>query len=176
MLDLGFEKDLRTITRSLPEHQTLLYTATWPAAAQRVAAALLRPAHVKVVVGSCASSPVASHSVTQHIHVVAPKEKWAALLELLSSFAPGGTSHGNRVFVFANTKRDVNAIGAHCAQAGITSDIVSGDRTQEERELAMRRFREGAVHVLVATDVASRGLDVSGVERVCAMRETRTKA
>ena len=167
MLDLGFEKDLRTIARSLPEHQTLLYTATWPTSVQRVAAALLRPMHVKVVVGGSGGRLVANPSVAQRVHVVAPKEKWSALFELLSRFAPGGELHGTSVFVFANTKRDVNAIGSHCAEAGMASDIVSGDRTQEEREHAVRQFREGAVRVLVATDVASRGLDVQGVERVC---------
>jgi superfamily II DNA/RNA helicase len=71
-----------------------------------------------------------------------------------------------RVLIFCNTRRDVNTIGGHLAGRGLPCDTISGDRTQNEREGVLRRFQEGAISIVVATDVAARGLDLAGIHRV----------
>ena len=132
----------------------------------------------------------ANTSVRQHVRVVAPQDKWAAFLELVSTIrrraptlskterqrvklgwaaAPdvAATAAAERVLIFCNTRRDVNGIGAYLAgEGGLRCDTISGDRTQPEREGVIRAFKDGTISVVVATDVAARGLDISGIERV----------
>ena len=73
---------------------------------------------------------------------------------------------GTRVIVFANTKKDVNGIGQYCWDEKLPVDTLSGDRSQREREDVIRNFRSGALTMVIATDVAARGLDINGIERV----------
>jgi len=168
MLDMGFEKDIRAIWTMLPtEHQTLFFTATWPKEVQRVAADLLSETKVMITVGSGGQKLTANKSVTQHVQVIENRDKWAAFEALTASYAPGGADHGERVIIFANTKRDVNMIGdVLWERLGASVDTISGDRVQRERERTISAFRDGSVTVVVATDVAARGLDVKGIERV----------
>ena len=100
------------------------------------------------------------------MRVVEARDKWAAFLELIAPFQPGGPMAGTRVIVFANTKKDVNGIGQHCWEQQFSVDTLSGDRSQREREAVVRNFRSGAVTMVIATDVAARGLDINGIERV----------
>jgi ATP-dependent RNA helicase DDX5/DBP2 len=169
MLDMGFERDIRAIIWHAfgeRERQTFLYSATWPVATQSVAADLLtRP--VKVTVGSGGDRLTASRSVVQRVHVVDARARWEALLRLLAPFAPGGADAEKRVIVFANMKLTVKEIFAHCRDAmGLRVDAISGDRSQAQREATIRRFKDGSVRVVVATDVAARGLDIKGIDRV----------
>jgi len=169
MLDMGFEKDIWAITAQLPaDHQTLFFTATWPKAVQRVAADLLNAAtQVMVTVGGGGEKLTANKAVTQRVLVVEARAKWEAFEKLLENYKPGGADAGKRVIVFSNTKRDVNWIAQHCWELlGNCVDTISGDRNQKERESVIRRFREGSVTIVIATDVAARGLDINGSERV----------
>ena len=201
LLEMGFEKDVRAIAAALPpEHQTILCSATWPPEVRRAAASLLRSTHVTARVGRAAADgsggPAASRTVVQRVLVVAPRARWAELLRLLESFAPGGADDGQRAIVFSETKRDAHAIGAHCERhmggshmggshpmhpsrlrahaspgahceaQGLPAGVLTGDHMQEEREATIAAFRAGTTTLLVATDVAARGLDVPGVARV----------
>ena len=197
MLDMGFERDCHMIAAQVAiPRQVLLFTATWPQGVQRVAAAMLRPDHVRVTVGAVGEKLMANASVRQHVRIVDAKDKWSAFLEMVSTIRPaqgapklsktekqriklgwaaapdgaadtGAAVAAERVLIFCNTRRDVNGIGAYLAGAGgLVTDTISGDRTQNEREGVIRAFREGSISVVVATDVAARGLDISGIDRV----------
>ena len=98
--------------------------------------------------------------------MVEPGEKWAAFIKLLAPFKAGRSEERSRVLIFANTRVDVQRLGEHCAKHRLSADYISRDRTQDEREDILGRFRSGAVRVLIATDVAARGLDVRGIGRV----------
>ncbi|KAK3281777.1 hypothetical protein CYMTET_10454 [Cymbomonas tetramitiformis] len=167
MLDMGFEWDIRTIVWEMPTtRQTLLFSATWPKAVQKVAADLLQANRVKVTVGTGGNKLTANKSIEQRVQVVTESAKWDAFLKLLETFKPGAADAGKRVIVFSNTKRDVNWIGQHCWDNGFSVDTVSGDRTQSQRESVIKQFRAGSVTMVIATDVAARGLDINGIERV----------
>ncbi|EOD17684.1 hypothetical protein EMIHUDRAFT_55878, partial [Emiliania huxleyi CCMP1516] len=165
MLDMGFEKDIRALVAAIPAvgRQTLLFTATWPKAVQRVAdprsgvrISLLQPALL-----------TANPSVEQRVAVLGhPRDKWEAFLQLVEPFRKGGGEAATRVIVFCNTKKDVNGIGEHLYNDGFSVDTCSGDRTQRERERVIQSFRDGAVTMVIATDVAARGLDIQGIDRV----------
>ena len=79
---------------------------------------------------------------------------------------PGGADAGRRAIVFAETKRDAHAIGAHCRATRLSVGVLTGDHMQQEREATVAAFRAGTATLLVATDVAARGLDVPDVARV----------
>ena len=167
MLDMGFEKDIRTIVAEIPKgRQTFLFTATWPKAVQRVAEDLLGASQCKVTVGSGGDKLTANKNVTQNVKVVAPSEKWDAFVSLIAPFKAGGEMAGRRIIIFANTKKDVNAIGEYCWNEHFACDTLSGDRTQDQRERVIKKFQSGAVTMVIATDVAARGLDIKGIERV----------
>ena len=106
--------------------------------------------------------------VAQTVHVLAPEEKWEHFLSTLARLAPlaGDGGSTRRLIVFANTKRLVGQIGEACAAAGHEVDVLSGDRSQAEREATVARFKAGRLSLLIATDVAARGLDVPGVDAV----------
>jgi len=168
MLDMGFERDIRAIVWQAfgkRTHQTFLYSATWPAEVQGIAHDLLSDA-VKVTVGTGGEKLTANKSVTQRVHVVDDGKRWDTFVQLITPFGKGGSEVGKRVIVFANMKITVNRIAEFCRGEGFAADSLSGDRTQSQRETTIRRFREGIVTVVIATDVAARGLDIKGIERV----------
>ena len=181
MLDMGFERDIRSIVQMLPDEpprQTLFYSATWPAEGRpditgvaAIAEELLRNDSVKVTVGKGDKELTANKAVTQRVRVLDVNSgdcasKWEAFLELMAAFKRGQPDHGRKVIVFSNMKAEVKRIHTHCSQAGFSVDSISGDRSQSQRESTLRKFRAGSVSMLIATDVAARGLDILGVERV----------
>ena len=176
MLDMGFERDIHDIVWAgfgKRPRQTFFYSATWPPAVEEVAQGLLAPNHVKVTVGKGGRRLTASKSVVQRVFVVgtssAPattKEKMAKFKELMAPFFRRGADVGKRVIIFANRKTTVNKLAKWIKQQGLACDVLSGDRKQSQRESTLRRFRSGTVTAVVATDVASRGLDVKGIQCV----------
>ena len=176
MLDMGFERDIHDIVWAgfgKRPRQTFFYSATWPPAVEEVAQGLLAPNHVKVTVGKGGRRLTASKSVVQRVFVVgtssAPattKEKMAKFKELMAPFFRRGADVGKRVIIFANRKTTVNKLAKWIKQQGLACDVLSGDRKQSQRESTLRRFRSGTVTAVVATDVASRGLDVKGIKCV----------
>ena len=133
----------------------------------------LNPDHVKVTVGKGGRRLTASTSVVQRVFVVgssaAPAttvEKMAMFKTLMAPFFGRGADVGKRVIIFANRKTTVNKLAKWIKRQGLPCDILSGDRKQSQRESTLRRFRSGTVTAVVATDVASRGLDVKGIQCV----------
>ena len=168
MLDMGFEWDIRAIVwRCFGERnkQTFLFSATWPLAVQGIAHDLLNNA-VKVTVGSGGDKLTASKAVTQRVHVVEGSQRWDTFVKLISSFYKGGTDYGKRVIVFCNMKVTVKQLTKYCVDHGLAAEAMSGDRSQSQRETTIKRFAKGDVKVVIATDVAARGLDIKGIERV----------
>ena len=174
MLDMGFETDLRSIVwqcfRGVADayrpHQTFLYSATWPAEVRSIAGDLLSDKAVKVTVGSGGEKLTASKSIVQRVHVVDATKRWDAFVGLIAPFGKGGAHAKSRVIVFANRKDTVKALARHCQDQGMACDVLSGDRSQSQRESTLRKFKEGTVTIVIATDVAARGLDIKGIERV----------
>jgi ATP-dependent RNA helicase RhlE len=157
MLDLGFIRDIRRIAAALPSaHQSLLFSATMPADIARLAESMLRHP-VKVTV-----TPVAStvERVEQKVFFVEPAQKRALLAAMLGDAAIG------RALVFTRTKHGANKLARQLAASRIGAEAIHGDKTQGARQRALADFRSGRTRVLVATDIAARGIDVDGITHV----------
>jgi len=165
MLDMGFEKDIRAIMAALrgpaAGRQTLMFSATWPPAIQAIASEFLaRP--VRVTIGGVELA--ASHSVTQVVDVVEdPRAREPLLLKLLARYH---ASRKNRVLVFALYKKEADRLQAFLNGRGWKAAAIHGDMSQEARTRSFHDFRDGRAPLLVATDVAARGLDIPNVEYV----------
>jgi ATP-dependent RNA helicase RhlE len=158
MLDMGIEKDVRRIIESLPREkpQSLLFSATMPAAIADIANSILRnPKKVEVT-----PEVVTVDKIVQHVYHVAGSEKRALLLELLQDKAL------SRVIVFTRTKHGANKVCEYLEKAGIQSQAIHGNKSQNARTKAMDMFRSGRARVLVATDIAARGIDVANISHV----------
>jgi ATP-dependent RNA helicase RhlE len=157
MLDMGFIHDIRKITAKLPaQRQTLLFSATMPRAIADLAATMLRnPAKVAV-------TPVAStiDRVTQRIVHVDRQGKSAVLANLLRD------ERIDRALVFTRTKHGADKLVRGLGKAGIRSDAIHGNKSQNQRERVLAAFRHGRLRILVATDIAARGIDVEGISHV----------
>ena len=157
MLDMGFIHDIRRIVAEAPaERQTLLFSATMPRAIERLAASHLRdPVRVEV-------TPAAStvDTIAQSVYHVAKPEKAALLRKVLAAPEMG------RALVFSRTKHGADKIVRGLRQAGVHADAIHGNKSQGQRTRALDGFRSGRTRVLVATDIASRGIDVRGVTHV----------
>lgn len=158
MMDMGFIPDLRRILALLPtERQSMLFSATMPIALMEVAyeEILRNPTHVEV--GSPSAPPP---TVSQCVYLVPSARKTDLLLELLN--------HGamESVVVFVRTRRHANSLARRLQRERLKAACIHGDRSQREREQALDNFRQRSVRVLVATDVAARGLHVEGVTHV----------
>ncbi|HLB85604.1 MAG TPA: DEAD/DEAH box helicase, partial [Steroidobacteraceae bacterium] len=157
MLDMGFLPDIKRIIALLPkERQNLLFSATFPDEIRTLARTLLRnPAEVQV-----AARNAAADSVTHVMHPVAREKK----RELLSYLVQ--TRGLKQVLVFTGTKIGANRLAHQLRRDHIQADAIHGDKTQAEREAALADFKAGKIAVLVATDVASRGLDIESLPQV----------
>jgi ATP-dependent RNA helicase RhlE len=162
MLDLGFIHDLKKIVKLLPkERQTLFFSATMPKEIRELADRFLTdPAQVAV-------TPVASTAerVEQFVSFCNQTEKQALLTIMLRV---GFSEKGNmdRVLIFTRTKHGADRVVKQLAGNGIASNAIHGNKSQGQRERALAEFKAGKVKILVATDIAARGIDVSGVSHV----------
>ena len=157
MLDMGFWPSVRRIVAALPrERQTLLFSATIPPSIKGTVDAMLRdPATVEIArVGQTADT------VEEHLCPVTQGQKLQLLEALLKRYTP------ERVLVFCRTKTRVDEVAQMLRRGGFKCDLMHSGRNQSERERALRRFRSAEVQVLVATDVMSRGIDISGIDAV----------
>lgn len=157
MLDMGFLDDINTILSKLPEErQTMLFSATMPPNIQKLANTFLRnPEHVSVV-----PKQVSAPSVDQYYMEVHERQKFEILSRLIDMEAP------DLAIIFGRTKRRVDELSEALKKRGYSAEGLHGDLSQNQRDIVMRKFRDGSIDVLVATDVAARGLDVSGVSHV----------
>ena len=157
MLDLGFLPDVQRLIRQLPGHrQSLFFSATMPAAIVPLAAHLLEQP-VEVTVGQPSTTVP---TVTQHVQVVMDGRKLDALERVLRE--PGA----DRVLVFSRTKRDADDVHSQLRRRGFRAEVLHGDRSLDERLTALERFKSGPAPILVATDLAARGLDILDVTHV----------
>ncbi len=157
MLDMGFIHDVRRLIKVLPERrQTLLFSATMPAEIARLADSILRNP-VKV-----AANPVASTvpRVEQQVMFVEKADKHPLLARVLEDTAVV------RALVFTRTKHGADRVARQLARVGVAADTIHGNKSQNARTRALERFRTGAGRVLVATDIAARGIDIDGITHV----------
>ncbi|KAJ4980110.1 hypothetical protein NE237_010890 [Protea cynaroides] len=166
MLDMGFEPQIREVMRNLPKkHQTLLFSATMPVEIEELAQEYLtNPVQVKV---GKVCSPTAN--VSQILEKVSESEKMDRLLALLVDEASQAERSGHPqplTIIFVERKTRCDEVTEALVAQGLHAVALHGGRSQNEREAALRDFRSGATNILVATDVASRGLDVTGVAHV----------
>jgi ATP-dependent RNA helicase RhlE len=157
MLDMGFIHDVRRVINLLPpKRQTLFFSATMPPEAQRLADELLHdPATVAV-------TPPATtvETIDQSVYFVEKGDKRALLLALLKD--PSVT----RALVFSRTKHGANRVAESLTKAGVRAEAIHGNKSQNARERALDHFKRGVARVLVATDIAARGIDIEDITHV----------
>jgi ATP-dependent RNA helicase DDX3X len=161
MLDMGFEKDIRKIVeeRDMPGYDyrtTLMFSATFPKDIRQLATDFLKRDHLFLKVGRVGST---TESIRQCIKLVTEYEKQSELLKDLKEIK-------GRTLIFSETKRDTDLLARFLFGKGFACSGIHGDRSQSEREAALRSFKAGRTEILVATDVAARGLDIDDVTHV----------
>jgi ATP-dependent RNA helicase RhlE len=161
MLDMGFIEDIRTIAAQLPaERQTMLFSATMAPEITRLAASLLRtPEEIRI-----APQGTTAENIDQRVYFVQRVGKQALLFDLINRRMQEDS--GALSLVFSRTKHGASKLADQLNRAGIRADAIHGDKTQAARQKALNRFRDGATPVLVATDVAARGIDVRNIGMV----------
>ncbi len=157
MLDLGFIRDIRRVAAALPaQRQSMLFSATMPVEIEQLAKNFLRdPARVEI------KPEIAAPLLIEHrVHFVEAAAKRALLTRLLDDPAM------DRVIVFTRTKHGADRVAEHLVATRVNAEVLHGNKSQGAREKSLDRFRSGRARVLVATDIASRGIDVSGISHV----------
>ncbi len=157
MLDMGFIKDIRTIIGKIPENrQTMLFSATMPSEIENLARAILRnPERIAV-------TPVSStvDTIQQAVYPVVKANKVDLLCHLVHN-----EKNGN-VLVFSRTKHGADKIVRKLKKANITAEAIHGNKSQQARQKALKAFKDGTIKVLVATDIAARGIDIDRLQLV----------
>ncbi|GHI01332.1 DEAD-box ATP-dependent RNA helicase CshA [Neobacillus kokaensis] len=157
MLNMGFIEDIEAILAEIPEaRQTLLFSATMPGPIQRIAEKFMKDPKIVRVKAKEMTVP----SIEQYYLEVQEKNKFDVLTRLLDIQSP------ELAIVFGRTKRRVDELSEALNLRGYTAEGIHGDLSQAKRLSVLRKFKEGSIDVLVATDVAARGLDISGVTHV----------
>ncbi len=159
MLNMGFKEDIETILKSVPEdrhHQTILFSATWPEAILKITEQF-QDDPVRVEIDSAQRT---IDTIAQSYYEVPKGQKDLALEVLLEMYRPA------LCMIFCNTKKMVDELSETLGKAGYQSSCLHGDIKQETRTKVMNQFRSGAFPILIATDVAARGIDVDDVDLV----------
>ncbi|AGK99679.1 DEAD/DEAH box helicase [Desulfoscipio gibsoniae] len=157
MLNMGFIEDIENILKDIPaERQTMLFSATMPAPIRALAGRFMNTPEVI----SVESRQVTVPNIEQGYIEVHEKQKFDVLCRLLDTQSP------DRVIIFGRTKRRVDELFEALNKRGYSAEGIHGDLSQARRDQVMRQFKEGAIEVLVATDVAARGLDITGVTHI----------
>jgi len=157
MLDMGFIHDVKRVIAMLPSRrQTLFFSATMPPEAQDLADRLLvRPEQVAVT-----PTATTAEKVEQEVYFVEKADKRALLVDVLRD------SDMKRVLVFSRTKHGANRIAEHLLKANVGAEAIHGNKSQNARERALANFKAGRIRVMVATDIAARGIDIDEVTHV----------
>ncbi|XP_060557473.1 probable ATP-dependent RNA helicase DDX43 [Ruditapes philippinarum] len=160
MLDMGFEPEIKKILLDIrPDRQTVMTSATWPVDVQRIGERYLTNP-IQVFVGSLDLAAV--HSVTQRVEIIAEEDKKQRIVDFIHhEMAPE-----DKVIVFVGRKVTADDLSSDFTLRDISCQCIHGDREQCDREQALEDFKSGDVRILVATDVASRGLDVKDITYV----------
>lgn len=162
MLDMGFEPQIRQIVRTIPtpDRVTMMWSATWPKEVKGLAEDFLKE-YVQLNVGALQLH--ANHNITQIVDVCDEMEKPAKLFTLLTEIHASAQSAGdpgkeNKTIIFAETKRKVDELTRSMRSSGWPAMCIHGDKSQQERDWVLKEFKNGRSPILVATDVAARGL------------------
>jgi len=166
MLDKGFEEPIRQIiTCTSKTRQTLMFTATWPPSVRELAATFMQ-SPVKINIGENTTGELrANIRIKQDVEVVDPRGKEQRLLQLLKQYQ-SGKNKDDRILVFCLYKKEAMRIESFIRMKGFRVGGIHGDLTQDKRTASLTAFKEGHVPLLVATDVAARGLDIPAVKLV----------
>lgn len=157
MLNMGFREDMELILGQIPgEHQTALFSATMPKPILEITDRFQKDAKIVKVAAKELTIPL----VSQKFYRVKNQDKDAACVRLLEYYQP------KRTLIFCNTKKKVDELADLLKQQGFQAEGLHGDLSQAQRDVAMNRFRNGGASILIATDVAARGIDVDDVEAV----------
>ena len=158
MLDMGFAPQINKIVAAIhPYRQTLLFSATMPPEVEALARKYLR----KPVVVQVGRRSQAAATVRHFVYPVPGHRKTALLQHLLGEL---GTD--DSILVFTRTKHGADRVVKHLEEKGVSADAMHADKSQSQREMALAKFKDGRTRVLVATDIAQRGLDISGISHV----------
>ncbi|KAK7082691.1 putative ATP-dependent RNA helicase ddx43 [Halocaridina rubra] len=159
MLDMGFEPQVRKIVMHIrPDRQTILTSATWPKEVRALSSKLMKnPIHV--IVGSLDLQAV--DTITQNVIICSAEEKKDKLLDFLRKM-----KQGEKAIVFVGQKVTVDFLSTEIFEAGISVESMHGGRNQFDREYALRQLKTGRSKVLIATDVAARGIDIQDITHV----------
>lgn len=161
MLDMGFEPQIRKILDQIrPDRQTLMWSATWPKEVQQLARDFLHD-YIQVNIGSL--DLAASHHIKQIVEVIPEEDKRHRLTVHMERIMD---QQQNKTIIFTMTKRSADDITRNLRQDGWPALAIHGDKSQNERDWVIREFRSGKSPILIATDIASRGLDIKDVKFV----------
>uniref|UniRef100_A0A3P8W9Q4 RNA helicase n=1 Tax=Cynoglossus semilaevis TaxID=244447 RepID=A0A3P8W9Q4_CYNSE len=161
MLDMGFEPQIRKIVDQIrPDRQTLMWSATWPKEVRQLAEDFLKD-YVQINVGALQLS--ANHNILQIVDVCNDGEKENKLIRLLEEIM---SEKENKTIIFVETKRKCDDLTRRMRRDGWPAMGIHGDKSQQERDWVLNEFKYGKAPILIATDVASRGLDVEDVKFV----------
>ncbi|CCI40552.1 unnamed protein product [Albugo candida] len=159
MLDMGFEPQLRKIVSQIrPDRQTLMWSATWPKEIVSLAHDFLTD-YIQVTVGSLELT--ANKKIEQIVEVMDDYQKYNALVNHLREIYDGG-----RIILFCETKRGADELSRNLRNSRYICKAIHGNKSQEERDYVLKEFKQGKTQILVATDVASRGLDIKDIRYV----------
>ncbi|XP_071359800.1 probable ATP-dependent RNA helicase DDX17 [Trachinotus anak] len=161
MLDMGFEPQIRKIVEQIrPDRQTLMWSATWPKEVRQLAEDFLRD-YVQINIGALELS--ANHNILQIVDVCMETEKDHKLIQLMEEIM---AEKENKTIIFVETKKRCDDLTRRMRRDGWPAMCIHGDKSQPERDWVLTEFRSGKAPILIATDVASRGLDVEDVKFV----------
>ncbi|KAL5084069.1 ATP-dependent RNA helicase dbp2, variant 2 [Trichoderma cf. simile WF8] len=161
MLDMGFEPQIRKIIEQIrPDRQTLMWSATWPKEVRALASDFLQD-FIQVNIGSMELA--ANHRITQIVEVVTEMEKRDKMIKHLEKVME---NKENKILIFVGTKRIADDITRFLRQDGWPALSIHGDKQQNERDWVLDQFKTGKSPIMVATDVASRGIDVRNITHV----------
>ncbi|MDX2469480.1 MAG: DEAD/DEAH box helicase [SAR324 cluster bacterium] len=157
MLDMGFLEDIEAIFKYLPEkRQTVLFSATMPPKIKKLGQKILNnPAEA-----TCTTGQTTSKDIEQRYYVVSEKDRTQAMVRLMETEDP------EKTIIFCRTKRETDALATSLISLGFRAKAIHGDLDQKQREIAIKSFKASEIDIMVATDVAARGLDVSDVTHV----------
>lgn len=167
MLDKGFEQEIRKIISTTPSigRQTLMFTATWPPSVRELAQTFMSNP-VKVTIGDNPTGELRANTrITQEVEVIDPMKKQDRLYQLLKQYQSGKMKN-DRILVFCLYKKEATRIEEYIRRRGFMVGGIHGDLSQQQRTQSLDAFKRGEVPILVATDVAARGLDIPAVKLV----------
>lgn len=169
MLDKGFEEEIRKIIATTPTkgRQTLMFTATWPPSVRDLASTFMKaPVHISIGADNPTGELRANTKITQLVEVVDPRQKETRLLQLLKQHQGAGAKKNDRILVFCLYKKEAARIESFLSARGMKAAGIHGDMSQDKRTASLSAFKTGTCPLLVATDVAARGLDIPAVKAV----------